>query len=230
MMSTSVLENVIAGLRFRGVPAVEARGRAEPWLGRLGIAHLRDRAAGQLSTGEAQRVSLARAFVLDPELLLLDEPFAFLDPGTRAELTDDFERLRRGTSTTCVLVTHDLSEAIRLGDSLAVLLDGRIRQCDDPARVMAEPADEGVAAFLGTPAGVRGRVVAARDGLVVVDTSARPQPDLRLRTDAILAATHGGTLVPSPGPAEEAPPAAAMGDDVGATADAHDEAGGLGGS
>jgi ABC-type nitrate/sulfonate/bicarbonate transport system ATPase subunit len=97
--------------------------RVEEWLDRLAIAHLRDRPAGQLSTGEAQRVSLARALVTEPELFLLDEPFASLDPGTRAELTGDSDRLRRGTSTTCVLVTHDLSEALRLGDRLAVLRD-----------------------------------------------------------------------------------------------------------
>jgi tungstate transport system ATP-binding protein len=186
LLSTSVFDNVAAGLRFRRVPAAERRDRVEAWLERLGIAHLRDRHASQLSTGEAQRVSLARAFVLEPELLLLDEPFASLDPGTRAELTDDFERLRRGTSTTCVLVTHDLNEAVRLGDRMAVLLDGRIRQCDEPARVMADPADEDVAAFVGAPAGIRGRVVAARGDLVVVDVGALQAPDAAERADELL--------------------------------------------
>jgi tungstate transport system ATP-binding protein len=188
LLSTSVFDNVAAGLRFRGVRPAETRERVERWLERLSIAHLRDRHASQLSTGEAQRVSLARAFVLDPDLLLLDEPFASLDPGTRAELTDDFERLRRGTSTTCVLVTHDLNEAVRLGDRLAVLLEGRIRQCDVPSRVMAAPADADVAAFVGSPAEVRGRVVAARDGLVVVDVGGRPEPGLAARADELLQA------------------------------------------
>jgi tungstate transport system ATP-binding protein len=191
LLSTSVFDNVAAGLRFRRVGAAETRERVEEWLERLSITHLRDRPAVQLSTGEAQRVSLARAFVLDPELLLLDEPFASLDPGTRAELTDDFDRLRRGTATTCVLVTHDLNEAARLGDRMAVLLDGSIRQCDAPGRVMAAPADEDVAAFLGTPTGVRGRVVAARDGLVVVDVGARSEPDLPARADALLRVAAG---------------------------------------
>ena len=194
LLSTSVFDNVAAGLRFRGVAAAETRERVERWLERLSIAHLRDRHASQLSTGEAQRVSLARAFVLDPTLLLLDEPFASLDPGTRAELTDDFERLRRGTSTTCVLVTHDLNEAVRLGDRLAVLLDGRIRQCDAPSRVMAAPADADVAAFVGTPADVRGRVVAARDGLVVVDMGARPQPGLEVEAEGLLRAARLATV------------------------------------
>lgn len=197
LLSTSVFDNVAAGLRFRRCGAAETRARVEEWLGRLGIAHLRDRHAGGLSTGEAQRVSLARAFVLEPELLLLDEPFASLDPGTRAELTDDFERLRRGTATTCVLVTHDLDEAVRLGDELAVLLEGRIRQLDVPARVMDAPSDEDVAAFVGTPAGIRGRVVAARDGLVVIDTGTGRRLGLSARAEALLrtaaAPLDGGT-------------------------------------
>ncbi len=186
LLSTSVFDNVAAGLRFRRVGAAETRERVETWLERLGIGHLRDRHASQLSTGEAQRVSLARALVLEPELLLLDEPFASLDPGTRAELTDDFERLRRGTATTCVLVTHDLNEAVRLGDRMAVLLDGRVRQCDEPDRVMAAPADDDVAAFIGAPAGIRGRVVAARGDLVVVDVGPRPAPDAAERAEELL--------------------------------------------
>jgi tungstate transport system ATP-binding protein len=189
LLSTSVSDNVAAGLRFRRVEAAETRRRVDGWLERLGIAHLRDRHAGQLSTGEAQRVSLARALVVEPELLLLDEPFSSLDPGTRAELTDDFERLRRGTATTCVLVTHDLHEAVRLGDRLAVLLEGRIRQCDDPARLLAAPTDGDVAAFVGAPAGIRGRVLAARDGLVVVDLGTRRGPDAATRAEALLRAT-----------------------------------------
>jgi ABC-type proline/glycine betaine transport system ATPase subunit len=139
-----------------------------------------------LSRGQATKAMLIGAVAHDPELLLLDEPFASLDPGTRAELTDDFERLRRGTSTTCVLVTHDLDEAVRLGDELAVLLEGRIRQLDAPARVMHAPSDEDVAAFVGAPAGIRGRVLAARDGLVVIDTGAGRRADLSERAEALL--------------------------------------------
>lgn len=199
LLSASVFDNVAAGLRFRGIGGSEARGRVESWLERLGVAHLRDRHASGLSTGEAQRVSLARAFVLEPELLLLDEPFASLDPVTRAELTDDFDRLRRGTATTCVLVTHDLEEAARLGDRMAVLLDGRIRQCDDPARVLAEPADDGVAGFVGAPAGIRGRVLAARDGLVVVDVGAGRRPGLSARAEELLSRTvEGAASTPVP--------------------------------
>jgi ABC-type sulfate/molybdate transport systems ATPase subunit len=173
LLSVSVFDNVAVGLRFRGVGAAETRRRVEAWLERLGIAHLRDRPASQLSSGEAQRTSLARALVLDPPLLLLDEPFVSLDSTARAQLLDDFERLTVGIATTRVLVTHHIHEAVRLGDRLAVLLDGRIRQCDVPDRVMSSPLDADVARLMVPDARIRGRVVASRDGLVVVDVGSR---------------------------------------------------------
>ncbi len=161
LLSTSVFGNVAAGLRFRGVDQAETRERVDQWLERLGIAHLRDRPASQLSSGEAQRASLARALVLEPQLLLLDEPFVSLDSATRSQLLDDFARLAVGTHATRVLVTHHLHEAVRLGDRLAILLDGRIRQIDTPEQVMASPVDPDVAALVVPEARVRGRVIAS---------------------------------------------------------------------
>ena len=190
LLSTSVFGNVAAGLRFRGVGAAEIRERVDLWLDRLSIAHLRDRPASQLSSGEAQRTSLARALVLEPQVLLLDEPFVSLDSATRAQLLDDFERLHVGPSTTRVLVTHHLHEAVRLGDRLAVLLDGRIRQCDATDRVMASPVDAEVAAVVSAEARVRGRVVASEDGLLVVDTGAGSRQDVGVRARRLLASTH----------------------------------------
>ena len=186
LLSTSVFGNVAAGLRFRGVGAAEIRDRVDHWLDRLAIAHLRDRPAGQLSSGEAQRTSLARALVLDPKLLLLDEPFVALDSGTRARLLDDFERLRTEVPATRVLVTHHLHEAVRLGDRLAVLLGGRIRQCDIPERVVASPVDAAVAEVVHTEARVRGQVVASEDGLVVVDTGGGSGHDVEGRARRLL--------------------------------------------
>jgi len=191
LLDTSIFANVAAGLRFRGVAAGETRERVERWLDRLGIGHLRDRPARQISSGEAQRVSLARALVLEPSLLLLDEPFASVDAATRAQLLDDFGRLLDVTPVTCVLVTHDLDEAVRLGDRLAVLLDGRIRQCDAPRRVLASPADADVAAFVGGEARIRGRVVAADDGLVVVDVGSRLDPAATVERAGELLGRHG---------------------------------------
>jgi tungstate transport system ATP-binding protein len=170
LLSTSVYGNVAAGLRFRGIAKAETRERVEHWLERLGILHLRDRPAAQLSSGEAQRASLARSLVLQPDLLFLDEPFVALDARTRAALLDDFERIEDEAPATRVIVTHHLHEAVRLGDRLAILLGGSIRQCDTPARLEADPVDEEVASIMAAEARVRGHIVASDDGLVVVDT------------------------------------------------------------
>jgi tungstate transport system ATP-binding protein len=147
LFDTTVAENVATGLKLRGVPRGERDPRVEHWLGRLGITHLARRQARTLSGGEAQRTSLARALVLAPELLLLDEPFAALDAPTREALTDDLLPLLRETATTTVLVTHDRDEALELGDRLGVLLDGRLVQVDRPEVVVTSPANEAVAAF-----------------------------------------------------------------------------------
>ncbi len=128
--------------------------------------------------------------MLDPHLLLLDEPFVSLDSATRAQLLDDFERLGVGTHATRVLVTHHLREAIRLGDRLAILLDGRIRQVDTPERVAASPVDADVAALMNIQARVRGRVIASEDGLVVVDTGAGSGRDVDDRARRLLDANR----------------------------------------
>jgi tungstate transport system ATP-binding protein len=207
LLSTSVAGNVMTGLRFRGTPAAEARARADGWLGRLGIAHLADRPASQLSSGEAQRASLARALVLEPDLLLLDEPFASLDPATRAALVNDFAALRPAASGACVLVTHDLDEALRLGDRLAVLLDGRIRACDAPERILVDPGDPDVAAFIGEETRIRGRIVSAKDGIVVVDTRPNGVAPVTAVPPAVVTIA-AGPAAEAAAPADTDPPAA----------------------
>jgi len=147
LFDTTVDDNVTTGLMLRGVPRREHGPRVARWLSRLGIGHLARRQARTLSGGEAQRVSLARALVIEPELLLLDEPFAALDAPTREALADDLLVLLRETATTTVLVTHDRDEALELGDRLAVIVAGRLVQIDRPDRVLREPANEAVAAF-----------------------------------------------------------------------------------
>jgi tungstate transport system ATP-binding protein len=149
LFDTTVYENVATGLRFRSLPKAAIERRVMLWLERMGIAHLKTRRASELSGGEAQRVSLARAFVLDPELLLLDEPFSALDSPTRSRLLEDLQRILAETSATTVFITHDLGEARRLGQQIAVLLAGRIRQAGHPEQVFASPADDDVARFLG---------------------------------------------------------------------------------
>ena len=151
LLDGSVFDNVAMGMRFRHVPKEEITRRVETWLERLGIADLRHRSASQLSGGEAQRVSLARAFSIEPQLLLLDEPFSSLDAPTRARLLEDLRTLLAETSTTTIFITHDLNEATRLANRLAVLLDGCLRQIGTPDEVFSAPANAEVAAFLGKP-------------------------------------------------------------------------------
>jgi tungstate transport system ATP-binding protein len=148
LMDMTVEQNVGLGLRFRGLTRDEIRRRAGGWLDQLGIEHLAARRAGRLSGGEAQRVALARAFVLEPELLLLDEPFSSLDPQTRARLLDDLSALLAGGHRTAIFVTHNLNEAARLGQRVAVIVDGMLRQVGPAREIKAGPADEAVAAFL----------------------------------------------------------------------------------
>lgn len=173
LLQASVFDNVAAGLRFRRCPKAEVAQRVEAWLARLGIGHLRDRPASKLSGGEARRVSLARAFAIQPRLLLLDEPFGALDPPTRLGLLDDLQALLADTEQTAIFVTHDLDEALRLSDRVAVLLAGRLRQCGRPEQVFAEPADADVAAFVGMETIIRGRVLSSEEGRVIVDVDGR---------------------------------------------------------
>jgi len=166
LCDATVAANVRLPLTFRGLGRADADRRVRGWLERLGIADLADRSARTLSGGEAQRTSLARAFAVEPAVLLLDEPFAGLDPPTRESLLDDLARLLGEARTTAVFVTHDRAEALRLGDRVAVLLGGRLAQLGPPADVFGAPADEAVARFVGVENLLAGRVVAARDGLV----------------------------------------------------------------
>jgi tungstate transport system ATP-binding protein len=139
LLDTTVLGNAAQGLRLRGLPAREARDRAERWLKRLGVGHLSGRHARGLSGGEAQRVSLARALALGPKLLLLDEPFGALDALTRSALLTDLRPLLQEAGTTTLLVTHDVAEVARLSDRVAVLEEGRLVQLGTPREVLADP-------------------------------------------------------------------------------------------
>jgi molybdopterin-binding protein len=169
LLNGSVYDNVAIGLHFRGLPKDDVQQKVETWLERLGIMELRDRSSRQLSGGEAQRVSLARAFTLDPEILLLDEPFSALDAPTRSSLLDDLQSLLAITDITTILVTHDQNEAMRVGGRIAVILDGRLRQIGSPEQIFGEPVDPDVAAFVGVDTIIPGRVVSSTDGQVIVE-------------------------------------------------------------
>ncbi len=123
LLNRSVFDNVATGLRFRHLPKNEITRRADDWLERLGISHLRQRPAPQLSGGEARRVTLARAFALQPDLLLLDEPFSALDRASRHILQDDLKTILSGTNTTTVFSTHNEADVQKLADR-KIELDG----------------------------------------------------------------------------------------------------------
>lgn len=147
LLDASVSANVASGLHFRHLPTTIIQARVKTWLLRLGISHLASKNACALSGGEAQRVSLARAFALQPQLLLLDEPFSSLDAPTRLRLIEDLHGILAETHTSTLLITHDLNEASRLGDRLAVILSGRLHQIGTPQEVRNHPLDEAVRQF-----------------------------------------------------------------------------------
>jgi len=173
LADTTVTANVGLGLRFRGVPADARRTRVTRWLERFGIARLAGRQARSLSGGEAQRVALARALVLEPELLLLDEPFAALDEPTRSALIPELAGILAADRVATVLVTHDRAEAMTLADRVAVLLAGRLRQVGDTATVFQSPVAEDVARFVGVETIVSGEVISVQDGVTLVDVAGR---------------------------------------------------------
>jgi molybdopterin-binding protein len=134
----------------------------------LGIDGLEDRYPRALSGGEGQRVALARALAPDPQLLLLDEPFAALDLPTRLRLRRDVRALLQLTRTPAILVTHDRGEALAMGDAVAVLIGGRVGQVGPVSDVFSRPADAAIATSLGIETVVPGRAVGSSDGLVKV--------------------------------------------------------------
>jgi tungstate transport system ATP-binding protein len=168
LFGTTVEENIASGLKLRRVARSVIQARVAVWLERLGISHLATRQARTLSGGEAQRTSLARAFVLEPDLLLLDEPFSALDPVTREALSETFHHLQRQTGVTTLFVTHDRLEALRLGDRMAVMDRGEIVQVGTPEEVFSQPVNEAVASFVGIETILRGHVVSQVDGFAEV--------------------------------------------------------------
>lgn len=168
LLNRSVEANAGLGLQLRGVPRRDRDERVRRWLARFAIDGLARRAARSLSGGEAQRVSLARAFALEPEVLLLDEPFSALDQPTRESLRDELAAVLHETRITAVVVTHDRDEAARLADRVAVLAEGRIHQVGPTAEVFTSPADETVAAYVGVDTVAPARVLEAGGELVVL--------------------------------------------------------------
>jgi osmoprotectant transport system ATP-binding protein len=152
-----------------GWSRARARGRARELLDLVGLdAGLAKRYPHQLSGGQQQRVGVARALAADPPVLLMDEPFSAVDPIVRAALQDELLRLQQKLGKTVVLVTHDIEEAIKVGDLVALFRPhGRIAQVDGPERLLAAPADDYVSGFVGFDRGIRRLSFLSTDGLAL---------------------------------------------------------------
>jgi glycine betaine/proline transport system ATP-binding protein len=143
-----VIDNVAFGLEVQGVPKAERLARAEDVLRLVGLEDSANQFPDQLSGGMQQRVGLARAFAVEPLVMLYDEPFSALDPLIRRDMQDEVIRLQHETGKTMTFITHDLPEALRLGDRIAIMSDGEIVQLGTPEELVGSPANEYVENFV----------------------------------------------------------------------------------
>ena len=181
----NVIENVEFALKMRGVGKAERRRRAEQWLDRMQITEFAGRNISQLSGGQRQRVALARSLVVEPEILLLDEPLSALDAALKVRMQSVLKNLQRETGITFVYVTHSQSEAFSMADRVVIMSRGKIEQIGTPQEIYRTPRTRFVADFLGSSNIFTGKVAAAGDGVVTLDTPSGPlklaSPDASLR-------------------------------------------------
>ncbi len=197
----SVMENVAYGLELQGVGSEDRNERARYWLERVGLAGWEDSMPDELSGGMQQRVGIARALAADTDVLLMDEAFSALDPLIRREMQEQLVELQQELNKTIVFITHDLNEAMFLGDRIAVMRDGRIVQIGTPNEILTDPANDYVAQFVQDVD--RAKVLTAGDVMepphAVVFASAGPRTALRLmrdqQTSACFVTTAGRKLL-----------------------------------
>lgn len=168
LFDTTVYKNVAAGLNMRHLSRSDSRDRVMKYLRYFRSEHLVDRAARKLSGGESQRISLARAFAVEPEIIFLDEPFSALDPATRHDITHDLNTIVRETGITTVMVTHVESEALSMSGRIMVMSGGRIVQSGSPSEVMNNPSNDFVAKLVGMETILNGKVLGYADGFLAV--------------------------------------------------------------
>jgi len=185
MPHRTVLDNAAYGLEVQGVPAAERRERALGWVRRVGLEGWEEKLPGQLSGGMQQRVGLARALAADTDILLMDEAFSALDPLIRREMQEQLVELQAELGKTIVFITHDLNEAMFLGDRIAVMRDGRIVQVGTPEDILTDPANDYVAQFVQDVD--RARVLTASSVMepvkALVSVAAGPRAALRVMRD-----------------------------------------------
>lgn len=147
MPHLTVLQNAAFGLELSGMPREEREERAHEALGQVGLDHVANSYPDQLSGGMQQRVGLARALANDPEVMLMDEAFSALDPLIRTEMQDELLKLQANARRTVVFISHDLDEAMRIGDRIAIMEGGRVVQVGSPDEILKNPADDYVSSF-----------------------------------------------------------------------------------
>ncbi len=172
----TVEENVRFGLREKRMPAAEQADVARHWIHKVGLDGFARHYPKMLSGGMQQRTALARALANDPRMLLMDEPFGAVDPINRESIQNEFFEMQRKLGMTVIMVSHDIDEAIKLGDKVAVFKSGRLLQYDHPDTLLAHPADEFVSAFTGQDSTLkRLLLVRAEDAADSSLVTARPQ-------------------------------------------------------
>ena len=166
-----VFENVAYGLRIRRTPKSDIAQRVERFLGLVGLTGYERRSIGSLSGGQKQRVALARSLVLEPSILLLDEPLSALDLQLKKQLQVELKTIQRDLATTFVFVTHDQEEASILSDQVIVMDHGRIRQVGSPREIYAAPADAFVARFIGDVNMLPGKILSVDASEIVLQVA-----------------------------------------------------------
>jgi tungstate transport system ATP-binding protein len=168
LINDTVYKNVALGLKFRRLRGNETKKSVDEALNYFGISHLAKRSAKTLSGGEAKRVSLARAFAIKPQLILLDETFNSLDPPSREVIISDLHNILEETKITALLALHDREETLRLAQDVAVMNGGKIIQFGTTADIFNHPADEFVADFVGTESILEGIVKSKKSGVMKI--------------------------------------------------------------
>ena len=161
----TVADNISIMLKVKGTPKADIDHRVHEMLDMVDLpASMMAQYPCQLSGGQRQRVGVARAFATDPSIILMDEPFSALDPLTRQDLQDQILALHRQSGTTMVFVTHDMDEAIKLADRIAIIQHGKVVQFDTPANILANPASDFVTRFIGRAERVSATLAAGKRG------------------------------------------------------------------
>lgn len=165
-------DNVAYGLRSKGTPRGEIAGKVANALEMVGLGGLEKRRANELSGGQRQRVALARALVMEPRVLLLDEPLSALDKKLREQMQFEMRRLQRNLGITFVMVTHDQYEAMTMSDRIGVMFEGRLEQVDSPQNLYARPATVKVASFVGEMNFLQAKLTSQQESTITMECAA----------------------------------------------------------